>query len=333
MENTDPFQGMDDAPTFKVVEAHREAVPALIALWGFSDSGKTFSALRLARGLVGPKGKIVLIDTENKRAKHYSGLFGGFSHLDLQPPFTPQRHTAAFEAAIAAGANVIIVDSTSHVWEGEGGVLEQADASTVNGLMKWKAPKMAYMRMVNRMLRSPVHVIFCLRAKEKYVQVGQGKSAKIELLGQEPICGKRFVFEMTVSAHMESGTRKPLDPVKIPEGMINAIKPGEFITEDCGRKIAEWLAGGSPVDHIALALQASARDIAAQGTIRLRDWYQALTKPQRATLKDMVPELKAMATTADDEAAKAAHQADETANGPGEVLDDPFTAGAPKAAE
>lgn len=325
MDSSDPFQGMDDAPAFKVVEAQREAVPALVALWGFSDSGKTYSALRLARGLAGPKGKIVLIDTENKRAKHYSGLFGGWSHLDLQPPFTPQRHTAAFEAAIAVGANVIIMDSMSHVWEGEGGVLEQADASTVNGLMKWKAPKMAYMRMVNRMLRSPVHVIFCLRAKEKYVQIGQGKQAKIELAGQEPICGKRFVFEMTISAHMESGTRKPLEPVKIPEGMINAIKPGEFITEDCGKQIAEWLAGGSPVDHVAMALQASARDVAAEGTIRFRDWYQTLTKPQRASLAGIIPELKAVATESDEEAARAAQTASDTANTGDDVLADPFT--------
>lgn len=328
----DPFETADDAPAFRVIESVREAVPALVALWGFSDSGKSFSALRLARGLVGPKGKIVAIDTENRRMKYYSGLFGGFSHLDLQPPFTPQRYTAAFDAAIAAGAGAIIVDSMSHCWEGEGGVLEQADASTVNGLMKWKAPKMAYMRMVNRMLRSPVHVIFCLRAKEKYVQIGQGKNAKIELVGQEPICGKRFVYEMTVAAHMESGSRKPLDPVKVPEGMIHAIKPGEYITEECGRQIADWLAGGSPVDHVAMALQASARDVAIQGTIHLRDWYQALTKPQRATLKDMVPELKAMATSADEEAAKAAQTASDTANSPGDTLDDPFTQAADRTA-
>lgn len=330
MDN-DPFLGADE-PTFKVIEAQREQVPALIALWGFSDSGKTYSALRLARGLVGPKGKIGIIDTENKRAKYYSGLFGGFSHLDLQPPFTPARYIAAFEAMIAAGVNAVVVDSMSHVWEGEGGVLEQADASTVNGLMKWKAPKMAYMRMVNRLLRSPIHVIFCLRAKEKYIQIGQGKTAKIELAGQEPICGKRFVYEMTVAAHMESGSRKPLDPVKIPEGMIAAIKPGEFITEACGQQISEWLAGGSPVDHVANALQASARDVAAQGSISFRDWYQTLTKPQRITVKAIVPELKAIAETADEEAAKAAQTASDTANSGGDALDDPFTQ-KPQAAE
>lgn len=324
MDN-DPFLNADDAPQFKVIEAQREAVPALIALWGFSDSGKTYSALRLARGLAGAKGKIGIIDTENRRAKYYSGLFGGFSHLDLQPPFTPARYTAAFETMIQHGMNAIVVDSMSHVWEGEGGVLEQADANPSQGLLKWKAPKMAYMRMVNRMLRSPVHVIFCLRAKEKYVQVGQGKKAEIVLSGQEPICGKRFVFEMTVSAHMESGTRKPLDPVKIPEGMITAIRPGEFITEDSGRLIAEWLAGGSPVDHVAQALQQSARDVAAEGSVRFRDWWQSLTKPQRGSLKPIIPELQSIAVEADNEAARAAQTAHETANGDDDSLSDPFT--------
>lgn len=323
MDN-DPFLGADEAPAFKIAEAQREAVPALIALWGFSDSGKTYSALRLARGLAGPKGKIGIVDTENRRAKYYSGLFGGFSHLDLQPPFTPHRYTAAFDAMVHAGMNAVVVDSMSHVWEGEGGVLEQADASTANGLLKWKAPKMAYMRMVNRLLRSPIHVIFCLRAKDKYVQTGIGKKAEIVMTGQEPICGKRFVFEMTVSAHMESGTRKPLDPVKIPEGMIHAIKPGEFITEESGKLIGQWLAGGSPVDHVAMALQASARDVAAEGTIRFRDWYQTLTKPQRASLTPIIPELKSVATEADEEAAKAAQTASDTANS-GDALDDPFT--------
>jgi len=320
-----PFDTADDAPIFNVVEAQREQVPALIALWGFSDSGKTYSALTLARGLVGPKGKIGIIDTENRRAKYYSGKFGGFKHLDLQPPFTPERYTAALDAMIKAGVQAVVVDSMSHVWEGEGGVLEQADASTVNGLMKWKAPKMAYMRMVNRMLRSPIHVIFCLRAKEKYIQVGQGRQAKIELAGQEPICGKRFVYEMTVSAHMESGTRTPLAPVKIPEGMIHAIKPGELITESCGKLIAEWLAGGAPVDRAAEDLQATARDIASHGSIKFRDWWQELTQGQRAILKPVIPELKDIAGRADEEAAKAATEASEVANSGADPLADAFT--------
>lgn len=322
MANNDPFTGSFDEPAFKVIEAVREAVPSLTALWGFSDSGKTYSALRYARGLVGPKGKIVVIDTENKRAKFYSGMFGGFGHIDLQPPFTPHRYTAAVEAAIQAGADAIIVDSASHVWQGEGGVLEQADATNATGLRKWQAPKTAYVRMVNRMLRSPVHMIFCLRAKEHYVQKGAGKQAEVVHMGQIPIFGAGFIYEMTVAIRMESGSRQPLT-VKAPDPIASVIQAGEFITEEQGAKVAAWLAGGTMVDHEITALQASARSVATEGTGKMREWWKAsLTKGQRAALEPILPELRDLADTADTEIAKAVSAQTDQLNDP---LADAFT--------
>ena len=321
--SNDPFDGAEEGPAFKAVEAVREAVPALIALWGFSDSGKTYSALRLARGLVGPKGKIALIDTENRRAKMYAGLFGGWLHIDMQPPFTPQRYIAAHHAAIQAGAGAVVVDSQSHVWEGDGGVLDQADASSKKGLAKWKNPKMAYKRMTNALFRAPVHVIFCIRAKEKFVQEGSGDNTTIKSAGLVPICNSRFIYEMTVAAHMEGGTRKPLSPVKAPEAIKDAIKPGEFISEESGRIIAEWLAGGASVDHETEALRTSARSVATEGAVKFRDYWQTLTKTQRAALRPVMAELQDIATQADEETAKASMQATETGADP---LDDPFTA-------
>lgn len=322
--SNEPFDGVDE-PAFRVVEAVREAVPALIALWGFSDSGKTYSALRLARGLVGQKGKIAVIDTENRRAKFYSGLFGGWLHVDLQPPFTPARYTAAFHAAIQAGANVIVVDSMSHVWEGEGGVLEQADASTAKGLAKWKNPKMAYKRMTNALWRSPVHMIFCVRGKEKFVQQKNNKGeTEIVSAGYVPICDSRFIFEMTVSCHMESGAHKPLAPVKIPAEIAHAIKAGEFISEKSGEIIAQWLAGGAPVDHETEALCTSARGVATEGAVAFRDYWQTLTKVQRGSLKPIMAELQEIATQADAEMAKAEQTIADASSGD-DPLADPFT--------
>lgn len=331
--SNDPFDGMEDAPAFKVTEAVREAVPALIALWGFSDSGKTYSALRLARGLVGPKGKIAVIDTENKRAKFYAGMFGGWLHIDLQPPFTPARYTAALNAAIQAGADAVIVDSMSHCWEGQGGVLEQADASTAKGLAKWKNPKMAYKRMTNALFRAPVHVIFCVRAKEKFVQQGGGKDATIASAGLVPICDSRFIYEMTVSAQMESGAHKPLAPVKVPAEIINAIKPGEFISEQSGEIIAAWLAGGAPVDHEMESFRAVAREAATHGSVAFRDWWaNNVTKAKRPMLEPILPELQDIAAKADDEIARSASDAMDGANDGGNPLDDPFTPNSAKVA-
>ena len=319
----DPFDNMN-GPVFEVTEAHREATPALIALWGFSDSGKTYSALRLARGLVGPKGKIVVIDTENRRAKFYAGLFGGWFHIDMQPPFTPARYQAAFNAAMEHGADVIVVDSMSHVWEGEGGVLDIAEASNKKGLAKWRDPKMAYKRMTNALFRSPTNMIFCLRAKTKFVQQADGN---IVDAGQVPIADNRFIYEMTVSAHMESGTRTPLHPVKAPEEIAHCIKPAEFITEQSGEIIAGWLAGGETVDPECDRWRALARERAGEGSVAFRDWWpNNVTKDvARKYLDPIMAELKQLAGDADDEMART--EGDIALANSGDPLDDDYTPG------
>lgn len=317
----DSFDQGGIAP-FTAVPAVRKAVPALIGLWGMSDSGKTYSALRLARGLVGPKGRIALVDTENGRALIYAGKFGGWLHIDFQPPYTPERYIAALDAAIKAGAQAVIFDSMSHVWQGEGGVLQQAESVKTEGLNKWRRPKMAYLRMANALFRAPVHVIFCLRAKNKNVQTGKGKDAQIVNVGHVPICDpdQLIIYECTVSVHMESGTRKPIGPIKAAEGLDHAIRPGEFITEESGRMIAEFLAGGEALDKELEALKAAARNMALEGSVKTRDWWQSLTRAQRISLKPILPELQAMAAQADAEIAQGRSREE------GDPLDDAFTA-------
>lgn len=300
--------------TFAITRAVRKGTPALIGLWGPSNSGKTYTALHIARGLVGPQGKIGFIDSENRRAEFYADLVGGWDHLDLQPPFTTDRYTEAFRTFDDAGGyGCVIVDSMSHVWGGEGGVLDLAEKSTYTGLKRWQAPKMAYQRMVNNLLRAPFHVIFCLRAKDGVRQVGGGRDAKIESTGVEPICGKGFVHEMTVSALLGADHRpvfpgadnpmacNPLVPaVKAPESLFGQIfRPGEYLGIETGRKIAEWVAGGASFDANRAKLERTARDVATMGLDRYRQYWETLTKGERRTLLPIQDELKAIATEAD----------------------------------
>src|SRR5690606_33406969 len=99
--------------------AKREQVSLLIGVAGASGSGKTYSALRLATGLCNGKGMAV-IDTEAGRALHYADQFK-FDHCDMRPPFRPDAYRAAIEAADTKGYDVIVIDSVSHEWAGEGG--------------------------------------------------------------------------------------------------------------------------------------------------------------------------------------------------------------------
>src|SRR6185312_8498441 len=87
--------------TFHFAPAVRDQVSLLIALAGASGSGKTFSALRIAKGMA-PSGKIAFIDTEARRGLHYAEQFD-FLHTDMRPPFRPERFIEAIRAAESVG--------------------------------------------------------------------------------------------------------------------------------------------------------------------------------------------------------------------------------------
>jgi len=140
--------------TFTFAPARREQVGLLIALAGASGSGKTFSALRLARGM-SPEGKIAFIDTEARRGLHYADRFQ-FLHADMRPPFRPERFIEGIRAAEAAGAEVVIIDSASHEYDGEGGIMDWADELAEKGVKSpgnWKEPKLAHKKMMNALLQ------------------------------------------------------------------------------------------------------------------------------------------------------------------------------------
>lgn len=94
-------------------KAARKKVKLRLNLSAPSGAGKTYSALLLAKGLVGEWDKVAVIDTENGSASLYEHL-GDFNTIDLQPPFSPERHIQAVEACIKAGIECIIIDSSSH---------------------------------------------------------------------------------------------------------------------------------------------------------------------------------------------------------------------------
>lgn len=110
---------------FLVRKAVRKNLPLKIAVTGFSGAGKTYSALLMAKGLAGG-GKVALIDTENRRSEYY-GELTDFDICPLDAPFSPQRYVEAIKQLEKEYA-VIVIDSASHEWDGEGGCLEMAKA-------------------------------------------------------------------------------------------------------------------------------------------------------------------------------------------------------------
>ena len=107
--------------TYTFRPGKREGLPLLIGIAGPTGAGKTFSAMRLASGLADGE-RFAVIDTENRRALHYADQFA-FDHTELRAPFRPERYLEVIEQA-AKQYGVVVVDSFSHEYAGDGGLLD-----------------------------------------------------------------------------------------------------------------------------------------------------------------------------------------------------------------
>lgn len=292
-------------------KASRRAVPMLIGLSGPSGSGKTFSALRMAAGIAGPTGKVAILDTENGRGEMYSdsptikGDYpNGFLYARMDPPFAPANYVTGIEAAEKAGIDVLIVDSLSHEWEGIGGCEEIAEEkkNKRTGEPNWKFAKGLHKRFMMRCLCSPIHIIFCLRAREKvkYIKVPKDGKMKTEVIpiGIQPVCEKNFMFEMLVSMRLEDETHRA-KPVKVPEPLAGLFPEDVLIGKELGERIREWNETGETLDPRE-QLQKRARLASVDGVAAYKAFYSALTAGEKKFLQSTIhEECKADAEQAD----------------------------------
>ncbi len=230
---------------FKFNPAKREGVGLFVGIAGGTGSGKTYSALRVAKGIAGGK-KIAAIDTEGRRMSHYATDFA-FDVADMLPKFRPERFAQAAKDAEDAGYGVLVIDSFSHEWAGEGGVLEwhdeiKGDNEKLN-MSAWIKPKMAHKSMISSFLQRRIPIVFCMRAEEK---TGVGPGGKPIALGWTPIGDSRFMFELTtmITLANDKPGRVNYDlPRKIQRQHLHLFPDGELIGEEAGAQLAAWARG------------------------------------------------------------------------------------------
>lgn len=232
-------------------EAVREGARLVIGISGVSGSGKTYTALQMAWGLAkGNSKKVGLLDTENKRGSLYADCLVGkdgkanpFLIGDLYAPFSPQRYSAAIKEFQEAGVEVLVVDSASHEWEGEGGCEDIADDG--GKVANWKKAKREHKRFMSTLLTCDMHIIVCNRAREKT----SFKDPKAPVsLGLQPICEKNFMFEMTASLMIhDQGQRR--DILKCPADLQPILaKPDGYLGAQEGLALRRWVDGAKQLD-------------------------------------------------------------------------------------
>lgn len=250
--------------------ARREDVQLIVGLAGSSGSGKTMSALRIARGLAGDR-PFAVIDTERGRALHYGDDFQPWEHAELEPPFRPDAYAEAITTADEAGYPVIVIDSFSHEHAGDGGLLDWHDEEVQRmagddarrreqvKIAAWIAPKTSHKRLVSKLLQVKAHLIICLRA-EQQIEIGKenGKTVirpKRSLVGIDgwvPVAEKSLAYELTASFLLTADQPGVPKPIKLPE-RIRAFMPlDQPLSEETGRLLGEWAAGHGSDDVDAL---------------------------------------------------------------------------------
>ena len=221
--------------------ASRQQAKLRIGLAGTSGSGKTYSALQLAYGLVGDWSKIALIDTENGSGDLYSHL-GNYQVLTLEAPFTPERYIEAIEACEAANMEVIVIDSISHEWNGTGGCLELHDQvvqkmRTPNSFTAWAQITPRHDKFVQKILQTHCHVITTVRSKTDYILVEKNGRQTPQKAGMGQVTRDGFEYELTVSFDLDQEHKAFAS--KDRTGLFSDRAP-EIITPETGKKLLEW---------------------------------------------------------------------------------------------
>lgn len=225
----------------QIHKAERKNTKLRLALTGLSGSGKTYSALLIAYGLIGDWNKILVIDSENNSSELYADL-GNYSVLPLSAPYTPDKYIEAIETAERNGFEVIILDSLSHAWAGEGGILDQQGKATDNkykgnSWSAWREFTPKHNSLIESILKSNSHVISTLRTKTEYVPVEENGKKQIKKMGTTPVQRDGIEYEFAVVFDLSS------DHTASSSKDRTSLFDGHYfrITADTGRILRQWL--------------------------------------------------------------------------------------------
>lgn len=221
-------------------KAERKKAYLKIAMCGVSGSGKTYSALQLARGL---GNNIAMIDTENGSGELYSDLCS-YDICSISAPFEHTKYIKAIKEAEADGYDVLIIDSLTQAWNGAGGLLEKQEqlARTKwkgNSWAAWRDITPMHEQLVQAILQSKIHVIATMRSKQEYIQTDDKKIKKV---GMAPQQREGMDYEFTIVFDIDRDNH---------EASASKDRTGLFdnkigiITPETGKMIKDWCESGA----------------------------------------------------------------------------------------
>jgi hypothetical protein len=210
----------------------REAQKVRLSLFGRSGSGKTYSSLLLAYGLCGDWGKVALIDTEDGSASLYAHL-GPFTTVQIGAPFHPAKFYEAIELCEESGMEVIIVDSLSPEWTGEGGVAD------TTGKPQHEEALEEHRSLLRLLPSCAAHLLCTLRSKQRFVHRVEPRMKYWEVL---EVPQQEEGIEYLFTTVLKLDHQQQFHVVKDRTGLFRDKDP-QHVEVDHGAFLARWCKG------------------------------------------------------------------------------------------
>lgn len=242
---------------FQVKKAKREKIYVKVALMAPSGGGKTYGSLRLATGMAqeieketGKKAKILLANTEQKRGYYYANEFD-YDIVDIDAPHEPEKYVDLIDFAVQEGYDILIIDSSSHEWEGKGGCLELQQKAG-GTYQSWSKVTPRHNKFINAIADSPIHLIATMRGKDQYEMTKDDKTGKatVQKLGVGAKQRDGFEYEFTCTFLIDQKTNTA--EVQKDNTHIFESQGATLLTEGHGARLIQWANEGegyTPVDR------------------------------------------------------------------------------------
>lgn len=225
---------------FVDASSHVEPMHLRLSLAGVSGSGKTYSALEVARLLVegqeGPAGEVAGIDSENKSMLRYAHPRGPFRFRYL--PLTEPKlvnYTKAIELAARNRFGAIVVDSMSHAWDS---MLNMVGNSGKRGWGDVRPHERAFW---DALLNYPGHVIACFRVKSEYLESEDDRGrTKVTKVGLKAVQRENTEYEFDIALRLDRmGESVTVEKTRCSD--LATDKPMSYLGKEFVDKIRPWL--------------------------------------------------------------------------------------------
>jgi energy-coupling factor transporter ATP-binding protein EcfA2 len=219
-------------------QAVRPALKARMMLAGPPGAGKTRCSLIIAQVLA-EGGSVLGIDTEKESMLTYAEDFT-FDHLPWQPPFDPRELSETLLEA--DGYSVVIVDSLTHFWRGDGGTMSIANGRFTG----WKEARPVQEELVEAILSCSAHVVLGVRSKVEYTQEQESNGKQVvRKLGMAAQQDGDLEFELNVAVDLAMDHTATISKSRTTALPVGRTFKGSQMADMAGL-YRDWLAAGEP---------------------------------------------------------------------------------------